>query len=106
MNSENYKGDLPGLLWLIHLESELMMTAVYLRVFGSLPEGKATTDIAYWAGYEFTLRGLTSHEKHSASCADVATSLRTMAAYINQKEWEGGCQQARYELSLMEQSVS
>lgn len=106
MNSENYKGDLPGLLHLIHLESELLMAVAYLRVFGSLPEGVGMTLVTYWAGYEYTLYGLAPGDWHSEAYADVASSVRTIAAYINQKEWEGGCQQARYELSLMEQSVS
>lgn len=86
--------------WLIHLESELMMTAVYLRLFGSLPEGKATTDIAYWAGYEYTLQRLEPRAVHSVRYADVAASVRAMAAGIDEKDWLSGCQQAAFELSL------
>ncbi|WP_193970704.1 MULTISPECIES: hypothetical protein [Enterobacteriaceae] len=58
MRLERTVGDLAGLLHLIHLESELMMTVADLRVFGSLHEGNSMTIIAYWAGYEFTINGL------------------------------------------------
>ncbi|MBT1734897.1 hypothetical protein KK088_21805 [Enterobacter asburiae] len=101
MSFERAEGDLAGLLHLIHLESELWMAMAYLRVFGSLPEGVGMTIIAYWAGYEFTLYGLEPREWHSAVYKDVATSVRSVAAYINEQDWEDGCQQARYELSLM-----
>ncbi|MCM7390739.1 hypothetical protein [Enterobacter bugandensis] len=101
MSFERAEGDLAGLLHLIHLESELLMAMAYLRVFGSLPEGVGMTIIAYCAGYEFTLYGLEPREWHSAVYKDVATSVRSVAAYINEQDWEDGCQQARYELSLM-----
>lgn len=101
MSFERAEGDLAGLLHLIHLESELLMAMAYLRVLGSLPEGVGMTIIAYWAGYEFTFYGLEPREWHSAVYKDVATSVRSVAAYINEQDWEDGCQQARYELSLM-----
>ncbi|QLY00910.1 MULTISPECIES: hypothetical protein [Enterobacter] len=101
MRFESTEGDLAGLLHLIHLESELVMAVAYLRVFGSLPEGVGMTLIAYWAGYVYTLYGLAPGEWHSAAYADVATSVRSVAAGINEQDWEDGCQQARYELSQM-----
>lgn len=87
---------------LIQIESELMMTVAYLRVLGSLPEGKGMTIIAYWAGYEFTLLGLEPREGYSAAYAEVASSVCSMAAYINNQEWEDGCQQAAYELNQLD----
>lgn len=87
---------------LIHLESELMMTAACLKVTGSLPDGRDMTTIAYWAGYVFTLRHQAPEAWHSVGYRDVAASVRAMAAYINQKDWEAGCRQARFELSLPE----
>lgn len=101
MNPERSECDLTGLLWLIHLESELMMAVASLKVFGSLPEEQRLTIIAFWAGYEYTLYGLEPGEWHSAGYADVACSVREMAACIDQKDWQSGCQQARYELSQM-----
>ncbi|MCP2124503.1 UNVERIFIED_ORG: hypothetical protein J2Y93_004661 [Pantoea agglomerans] len=101
MRFERTEGDLAGLLHLIHLETELMIAAACINVFGSLPEGKGMTLIAYWAGYEYTLYGLAPGEWHSAAYADVASSVRSVAAGINEQDWEDGCQQARYELSLM-----
>lgn len=102
MNLERAENDLAGLLWLIHLESELVMAVTYLRVFGSLPDEHVMTIIAGWAGYEYTLYGLEPQEWHSPGYADVASSVRAMAAYINQKDWQDGCQQAEFELSQME----
>lgn len=101
MRFERTEGDLAGLLHLIHLETELMIAAACINVFGSLPEGVGMTLIAYWAGYEYTLYGLAPGEWHSAAYADVASSVRSVAAGINEQDWEDGCQQARYELSLM-----
>lgn len=101
MRFESTEGDLAGLLHLIHLESELVMAVAYLRVFGSLPQGVGMTLIAYWAGYEYTLYGLSPGEWHSAAYADVASSVRSVAAGINEQDWEDGCKQARYELSQM-----
>ena len=92
------------LRWLIHLESELVMTAAYLRVFGSLPEGQNSTIIAYWAGYEFTVHGLEHREWNSENYADVAASVRAMGASINEQDWTDGCQQAEYELSQLTSS--
>lgn len=102
MNFERSECDMAGLLWLIHLESELMMAVASLKVFGSLPEDQSLTFIAGWAGYEYTLYGLEPGAWHSAGYADVASSVREMAVCIDQKDWQSGCQQARYELSQME----
>ena len=101
MRFDSTEGDLAGLLHLIHLESELLMAGAYLRVFGSLPDGVDMTLIAFWAGYEYTLYGLAPGEWHSAAYADVASSVRSVAAGINEQDWEDGRQQANYELSLM-----
>ncbi|HCW0181918.1 TPA: hypothetical protein OW286_005363 [Citrobacter freundii] len=101
MNSENKQHDLPGLWSLIHLESELLMTATCLKVFGSLPEGKDKTHIAYWAGYVFTLFGLEPRAGHSPGYAEVATAVRSAAVSINEQDWEDGCHQAGYELSQL-----
>ncbi|HDR2795178.1 TPA: hypothetical protein QCK11_003894 [Enterobacter asburiae] len=99
---ESTEGDLTGLLHLIHLESELVLTVAYLRVFGSLHDDKVMTAIAGWAGYEYTLYGLEPQEWHSPGYADVASSVHAMAAYINQKDWQDGCQQAEFGLSQLE----
>lgn len=97
------RADYSAEFWsLIHLESELMVAKAWINVFGSLPEGQGMTIIACWAGYEFTLYGLEPREWHSAAYRYVATSVRSVAAYINEQDWEDGCQQARYELSLMQ----
>ncbi|WP_312424676.1 hypothetical protein [Kosakonia cowanii] len=101
MNSENNQHDLPGLLSLIHLESALLMTVSRLNVFGTLPEGKDKTLIAYWAGYVFTLYGLEPRAGHSPGYTDVATAVRSAAVSINEQDWEDGCHQARYELSQL-----
>ncbi|MFX4311504.1 hypothetical protein F8O53_06035 [Enterobacter sp. 63] len=102
MSLERAENGLAGLLWLIRLKSELVLTVAYLRVFGSLPDDKVMTAIAGWAGYEYTLYGLEPQEWHSPGYADVASSVHAMAAYINQKDWEDGCQQAEFGLSLLE----
>ena len=102
MKTNEHEGCFARLWWLIHLESELVLTVTYLRVFGSLPDDRVMTAIAGWAGYEYTLYGLEPQEWHSPGYADVASSVRAMAAYINQKDWEDGCQQAEFELSLLE----
>jgi hypothetical protein len=103
MPQRNERADYSAEFWsLIHLESELMTAVAWLNVFGSLPEGQGMTFIAGWAGYEFTLYGLEPREWHSAAYADVASSVRALAAYISQQDWEDGCEQARYELSLLE----
>lgn len=97
------RADYSAEFWsLIHLESELMVAKAYMNVFGSLPERQGMTIIAGWAGYEFTLYGLEAREWHSLVYKDVASSVRSVAAYINKQDWEDGCQQARYELSQME----
>ncbi|HGW2949966.1 TPA: hypothetical protein ACNP9N_004189 [Enterobacter asburiae] len=102
MHQINERADYSAEFWsLIHLESELMVARAYLNVLGSLPEGQGMTIIAGWSGYEFTLYGLEPREWHSAVYKDVATSVRSVAAYINKQDWKDGCQQARYELSLM-----
>ncbi|MGF6567316.1 hypothetical protein [Kosakonia cowanii] len=101
MNSENKQHDLPGLWSLIHLESALLMTVSCLNVFGSLPDEKDKTHIAYWAGYVFTLYGLASRAGHSPGYAEVATTVRSAAVSINEQDWEDGCHQARYELSQL-----
>jgi hypothetical protein len=77
-----------------------MLARAYMNVFGSLPEGQGMTIIAGWAGYEFTLYGL---EPQSGIHRFIRMwpSVRSVAAYINAQDWEDGCQQARYELSLM-----
>nr|WP_181368470.1 hypothetical protein [Enterobacter cloacae]QCO95796.1 hypothetical protein [Enterobacter cloacae] len=96
------RADYSAEFWsLIHLESELMAARALINVFGSLPEEQGMTIVAFWAGYEFTLYGLKPQEWHSAVYKDVATSVCSVAAYINEQDWEDGCQQARYELSLM-----
>ena len=102
MHQINERADYSAEFWsLIHLESELMVARAYLNVFGSLPEGHGMTFITGWAGYEFTLYGMEPQEWYSPVYKDVASSVRSMAAYINAQDWEDGCQQARYELSLM-----
>lgn len=101
MNSENKQHDLPGLWSLIHLGSELLMTATCLKVFGSLPEGKDKALIAYWAGYVFTLYGLASRAGHSPGYTEVAAAVRSAAVSINEQDWEDGCHQAEYELSQL-----
>ena len=103
VHQRNERADYSAEFWsLIHLESELIVARAYMNVFGSLPEGQGMTIIAGWAGYEFTLYGLEPQEWHSTVYKDVASSVRFLAAYINEQDWEDGCQQARYELSLME----
>ncbi|MGC8401944.1 hypothetical protein ACP3P6_22225 [Enterobacter mori] len=95
MHQRNERADYSAEFWsLIHLESELMVARAYLNVFGSLPEGQGMTIIAGWAGYEFTLYGLEPQEWHSPVYKDVASSVRSLAAYINEQDWEVGCQQA------------
>ena len=102
MHQRNECADYSAEFWsLIHLESELMAARAWMNVFGSLPEGQGMTIVAFWAGYEFTLYDLEPREWHSAVYRDVASSVRSVAAYINKKDWEDGCQQARYELSQM-----
>jgi len=83
------------------LESELTMAVASLNVLGSLPQLQSLHLVAGWAGYEYTLYGLAPGAWHSAAYAEVARSVRDMAACINQKDWEDGCLQARYELSLL-----
>lgn len=102
MSFERTEGDLAGLLHLIHLETELMIAAACINVFGSLPEGKGLTLIAYWAGYEFTMQGLAPLPWHSVAYADVASSVRSVAEGISKQDWEDGCEQAKYELSQLE----
>ena len=102
MRQRNERADYSAEFWsLIHLESELMAARAWMNVFGSLPEGHGMTFITGWAGYEFTLYGLEPQEWYSPVYKDVASSVRSMAAYINAQDWEDGCQQARYELSQM-----
>ncbi|HDC4393542.1 TPA: hypothetical protein O8L60_004526 [Enterobacter cloacae] len=102
MHQINERADYSAEFWsLIHLESELMVARAYMNVFGSLPEGQGMTIIAGWAGYEFTLYDLKPQEWHSAVYKEVASSVRSLAACINKQDWEDGCQQANYELSLM-----
>ena len=101
MITENRRPDLPGLESLIHLESELLLTATCLNVFGSLPDEKDKTHIAYWAGYVFTLYGLASRAGHSSGYAEVATTVRSAAVSINEQDWEDGCHQAEFELSQL-----
>ena len=102
MHQRNERADYSAEFWsLIHLESELMAARAWMNVFGSLPEGQGMTIVAFWAGYEFTLYDLEPREWHSAVYKDVASSVRSVAAYINKQDWEDGCQQARYELSQM-----
>lgn len=101
MSAERREYDLAGLLSLIQLESELTMAVASLNIFGSLPEVQSLHLVAGWAGYEYTLYGLAPGSWHSAAYEEVAMSVRDMAARINQKDWEDGCLQARYELSLL-----
>ena len=102
MRQRNERADYSAEFWsLIHLESELMAARAWMNVFGSLPEGQGMTIVAFWAGYEFTLYGLEPRELHSPVYKDVAYSVRSLAANINAQDWKDGCQQARYELSLM-----
>lgn len=101
MNSDNKQHDLPGLWSLIRLESALLMTVSCLNVFGSLPEGKDKSLIAYWAGYVFTLYGLEPRAGHSPGYTEVAAAVRSAAVSINEQDWEDGCHQARYELSQL-----
>jgi len=101
MISENRRPDLSGLESLIHLESELLVTATCLNVFGSLPEGKDETLIAYWAGYVFTFYGLEPRAGHSPGYTEVAAAVRSAAVNINEQDWEDGCHQAGYELSQL-----
>lgn len=101
MNPEKREYDLAGLLSLIQLESELTIAVASLNVLGSLPQLQSLHLVAGWAGYEYTLYGLAPGAWHSAAYAEVARSVRDMAACINHKDWEDGCLQARYEMSLL-----
>ena len=90
-------------LWsLIQLESELVRAKAFLSVFGSLPEYHRMATVAYWAGYVFTFRGMEACERHTAGYVDVAASVRFLAMLVNEKDWQAGCLQAEYELSLIE----
>lgn len=101
MNSENNQYNLPRLWSLIHLESELLMAASCLNVFGTLPEGKDKSLIAYWAGYVFILYGLEPRRGHSPGYSEVAAAVRSAAVSISEKDWVDGCHQAEYELSQL-----
>ncbi|MBK0079759.1 hypothetical protein IAE49_10845 [Kosakonia sp. S58] len=101
MISENRQPDLSGLQSLIHLESELLMAASWLNVFGSPADEKDKTHIAYWVGYAFTLYGLASRAGHSPGYAEVAAAVCSAAASINEQDWEDGCHQAEFELSQL-----
>lgn len=86
-------------LWsLIQLESELVRAKAFLSVFGSLPEYHRMATVAYWAGYVFTFWGMEA----CAGYVDVAASVRFLAMLVNEKDWQAGCLQAEYELSLIE----
>ena len=101
MHQINERADYSAEFWsLIHLESELMAARAWMNVFGSLPEGQGMTIVAFWAGYEFTLYDLEPREWHSPVYKDVASSVRSVAAYINKQDWEVRGHQDSYEIRL------
>ncbi|MBJ9200992.1 hypothetical protein GHU08_21815 [Citrobacter freundii] len=100
MKSYMGEGCSEGLWSLIQLENELVRVKAFLSVFGSLPEYHRMATVAYWAGYVFTFRGMEPCERHTAGYVDVAASVRFLAMLVNEKDWQAGCAQAEYELSL------
>ena len=90
-------------LWsLILLENGLVEALAMFRIFGPSVDNQSHALAPWWAGYRFTWQGLQADSDVSPACADVAMSICSMAAELDEKEWLTGVRQAEFELSLIQ----